>query len=177
MNRTCWQGSLLQICSTRYVLILSNPNGHNLLETNQIWLVAGTLRGSGRGESKYSMEASHELLTSKMWAAIRHFQPGSLPGPAELLAKSCEKSCEKFWLIAGHFSRKRCTTGCLPRCSFSKHSCPRVQSPLLWPMEALPARLSSGVPMKVSLQLYRACAFPCCIYPLRFPVFSLGSPW
>lgn len=48
-------------------------------------LVAGTLRHSGGGESKYSMEGSHKLLTSKVWAAVRHFQPGSLPGPEELL--------------------------------------------------------------------------------------------
>lgn len=68
-----------QICSNFVKSKVTQPTG------DRPNLVAGTLRRPGGGESKYSMEASHKLLTSKMWTAIRHFQPGSLPGPAELL--------------------------------------------------------------------------------------------
>lgn len=177
MSRTCWQGSLLQICSTRYVLILSNPKWHNPLETDLIWWQA-------------HWDVQEVVRASIQWRPLTNcsHQRCGLPSGISSLDLSLDlqnfslaKPSEKFWLIAGHFSRKRCTTGHLPRCSFSKPSCPRVQSPSLWLMEALPARLSSGVPLKVSLQLwhqpYRACAFPCRIYPLRFPVFSLSSPW
>lgn len=176
MNRTC-QGSLLQIHSTTYVLIFSNPKWHNLLETDQIWWQA-------------HWDVQEVVRASIQWRALpncSHRRCGLLSGISSpdlflgLQNFSLVKPYEKFWLIAGHFSRKRCTTGRLPRCSFSKQSCPREQSPWLWPMEILPARLSSGVPVKVSLQLrhqpYHACAFPSCIYPLRFRVFSLGSPW
>lgn len=176
MNRTCWQGNLLQICSKRYVLILSNPKWHNSAG-DQIWWQAHWDVG----------KVVRASIQRRALTNCSHWRCELLSGISrpdlflDLENSSLAKTYEKFWLIAGHFSGKRCTPGCLPRCSFSKQSCPTKQSPPLWLMEVLPARLSSGVPVKASLQLwhqpYRGCAFPCCIYPLRFRVFSLGSPW
>lgn len=176
MNRTCWQGSLLPTCSNRYVLILSNPKWHNLAEA-QIWWQS-------------HWDVWEVVRASIQWRALTNCsyqRHGLLSGISsldlflDLQNSSLAKNRGKFWLTAGHFSRKRCTTGHVPRCPFSRQSCPPEQSPLLWPMEALPARLRSAVAVKVSLQPwhqpYLAWAFPRCIYPLRFRVFSLGSPW
>lgn len=176
MNRTCWQGSLLQMCSNRYVLILSNPKWHNpagaQIWWQALWDVWEVVRASiqWRALTNCSCQRCGLLSVISILDLFLDLQNSSLA-----------TNCEKFWLTAGHFSRKRCTTGHLPRRSFSRQTCPAEVSPPLWPTEALPARLRSGVAVKVSLQLwhqpYLTCAFPRRIYPLRFRVFSLGSPW
>lgn len=98
----------------------------------------------------------------------------------DLQNSSLAKTCEKFWLIAGHFSRKTCTTGRPPRCSLSKQSHPTEQSLLLWLMEVLPPRLSSGVPVKVfspavAPALSRLC-FPMSYLPSQVSSVFLGLP-
>lgn len=135
-------------------------------------LAAGTLRCLGGGESKYLIEGSHW----RCWLLSGISSPDLF---LDLHNSSLAKTCEKFWVIADCFSRERCATGCLPRCSFSKPSHPTGQRPLLWPMEALPARLSS-----VEESLWRflsSCGTSLIALLLSHGVFTLSGfvcfPW
>lgn len=157
MNRTDWRGS-----PSRHVLTWSNPKWHNPAG-DQIW------RQSHRdvekaADSKHSKGVSHEPLTSQMLDVAG--RPSVISSPALLLdlldfspSKTGEFLGKVLALTAGDFSRER---------SFQARS-QQVHPP------------SSGIAVKVSLRLwdqpYRDRAFPRCVYPLGFRVFSLGSLW
>lgn len=141
--------------------------------------------GSGEQAFKGGLPpTTHITDAGHGWAAVSHFQPASLPGPAGPLPVkdliNPELLGEALAPIAGHFSGERSPTG------RSQHVRPPSNHSSwskahLWPMEALPAQAKLQVPAEVSLQLWDqpdgGRAFPCRIYPLGFRVFSLGSLW
>lgn len=131
------------------------------------------------GTPKRLPQTAHVSDMGGVWAAVSHFQFGSLSRPAgPLLSKDLINP--ELALTADHSFSDRSPIGQIPACSSSEQSVPWVQTPLLWPMRALPAPSELCGPCRgftpvVGLALSQPC-FPTWCLPSRVSCVFLELP-